>query len=180
MNRQTILFLLPILALLLIGGTYTFKWWRARTSVPRPTPTTLEEGINIEEEGKSLIENFGLSEENSVQLKASEGVSGVGVANLSDDRKELTIIASLPELTGENAGSKYQVWMQTESNQLEKIGEMRLEKGGYVLDVSNSQALPEFFSLVISLEKIDDETIEKEMMRGQISQSAVQGEVELK
>ena len=180
MNRQTILFLLPILALLLIGGTYTFKWWRARTSISRPTPTTLEEGINIEEEGKSLIEDFGLSEENSTQLKPSEGVSGVGVANVGDDGKELTIIASLPEPSGEDAGAVYQIWVQRDGGEFEKLGTMRREKGGYLLDVSKAESFPETFVVMISLERTNDNTVEKEMMRGQISRTQADGETELK
>ncbi|OGJ41343.1 MAG: hypothetical protein A2378_03095 [Candidatus Pacebacteria bacterium RIFOXYB1_FULL_44_10] len=165
MNRQTISFLLPILVVILIGATFSYRWWSSRTTSLTPSPIPLSEGMRLEEQTSSTLERLGLTDRQNVSLEPQNGTVGSAMVSLSEDGKGFTAI-----LSTEDQDSTYEVWMQTSggANQV-KLGKMRFEKAGFVLDFSQSTALENTFTVSISKETTIDGVQETVVFSGNVN-----------
>jgi hypothetical protein len=164
MNRQAVVFLMPIAALLIIGAIIGMNWWKGRVVKQEPSPIPFTQETELSEEGQDLAVKNGMNKEDSIQLKkVKETVEGIALANLSDDRKSLTVAASLPEITK----GYYQVWLQKDGNTV-WIGVLEMSKAGYMLDYQSATPISEDTRVVISQEMTKRAPIENELMGGQL------------
>lgn len=154
------MYLLPIILVSVLGLYLGMKWWNSQTAnMPQPA---LTEGLSVDERGESLLKQFGLNKDRSVQLKGAG--EGYGVVRWSEDKKSMTAVADLPVLkTG-----IYQVWLKDAQGAVTKLGTMRYDKGGYVLDYKSKLSLPSSFSMVISKELKNDGQMEQNILEGDV------------
>lgn len=156
-------FLLPIVALLLVGGIISYKWWNATLSGLHPSPLPTSEGIKIEDGGRTLLKNFGMKETGS-ELKNVSKENAVAVVQWSDDKKSFTVIANVEEV----AGTQVQAWLQNSDDSLTKLGTLRKEKAGFILDYKPKAAWDKPMTLVISREKKNDNVMEEKLLEGEV------------
>lgn len=154
--------LLPIVLVVIFGVYFGLKWWRARVeTLPKQM---ISENAAVDEQGQTLLKNFKMTEQNTVQLKSvNQGDQTYGVVRWSDDRESLTIVASLPALT---KGS-YQAWI-SDGQKTTNLGMLRVEKGGYLLDYKGTGALPQTFTVTVSQESKNDDVIEEKILEGTV------------
>lgn len=160
--KQNPMILLPIVLVLIFGVYLGSKWWSTRVeTLPKQI---ISENAAVDEQGQALLNNFKLTEQNAVQLKpVNQGDQAYGVVRWSDDKASLTIVASLPVLT---KGS-YQTWM-SDGDKTTKLGVLRIEKGGYLLDYKGIDVLPSAFLVTVSKELNNDEVIEEKILEGTV------------
>lgn len=158
--KQNPMVLLPIVLVVIFGAYFGLKWWRARVeTLPKQM---ISENAAVDEQGQTLLKNFKLTEQNTVQLKpVNQSDQAYGVVRWSDDKASLTVVALLPVLT---KGS-YQAWM-SDSQKTTNLGMLRIEKGGYLLDYKGTGTLPSTFTVTVSKESNNDGVIEEKMLEG--------------
>jgi hypothetical protein len=155
------MFLLPTILVLVIGGYLVFSWWRGATD-SMPKPQVPEESYMVDERGQSLLEQFGATEDRAIQLKAEEGVEGYGVVQWSEDKSSMTVLASLAQPTT----GRYQAWVRSSDGSVKKLGTLRMQKAGYILDLKLGTAVNTNDQILVSLEGTDDQTLEKVLLVG--------------
>ncbi|HKY73926.1 MAG TPA: anti-sigma factor [Patescibacteria group bacterium] len=162
MNKNP-MFLLPAFVILILGGYLGVKWWKSQIALQKPS--ILTEGVSLDERGQSLLKTYGLSEQQAAQLKAVEGSDAYGVVRWNTEKTSLTVLASLPSIkTG-----AYQVWLTPDDGKQTKLGSMRIEKGGYVLDyVLKKELLPSKFVVVVSKELKNDAVLEEKLLEAEV------------
>lgn len=155
------MYLLPIILVSVLGAYLGMKWWNSQTAnMPQPA---LTEGLSVDERGESLLKQFGLNKDRSAQLKGTS--EGYGVVRWSEDKKSMTSVADLPVISA----GMYQVWLKDAQGVVTKLGTMRHDKGGYVLDYKSKLSLPSSFSVVISKEMKNDGQIEEVILEGEVA-----------
>ncbi len=164
--KRVSMYLLPIAALLLLGGIFVSKWWKNTTSGLNPSPLPMSEGIEIEDNGRTLLKNFGLTDDNATGLKNVSKETGVGVVQWGDEaRKSFTVVANVENVPG----TWVQAWIMNADGTFTKIGTLTEQKAGYILDykLSANQEAPT--GVVVSREKTNDNTIEEKLLEGTVS-----------
>ncbi len=160
--KQNPMILLPIVLVVIFGAYIGFKWWNSRVeTLPKQM---ISENAAVDERGQTLLKNFKMTEQNTIQLKpVDQGDQTYGVVRWSDDKESLTVVASLPVLT---KGS-YQVWM-SDGQKTTNLGMLRMEKGGYLLDYKGTSALPSTFTVTVSIESKNDDVVEEKILEGTV------------
>jgi len=164
--KRVSMFLLPIAALLLLGGIFLAKWWKNTISGLNPSPLPMSEGIEIEDNGRSLLKNFGMTDENATGLKNVSEEAGVGVVQWGDDEhKSFTVVANVESMPG----TWVQAWIQREDGSYMKIGTLREQKAGFILDYTLPEGAAEPKAVVVTREKVNDNTMEEKLLEGAVS-----------
>ena len=158
MNRWLV-FLLPILAVTIVGAIIFSKWWTTRTANIPDTGATTQ--APLQESGQSLLSKFGMTDDRAIQLDPVDDTKeAVGVVNMSEDNKTATIVADLPV----PQGSVYQAWTNDETGEYVKLGTLQPRKGGYILEYSLKEGEVTPLSITISEEKKNDATMESPIL----------------
>ncbi|MFZ3301541.1 MAG: hypothetical protein WA152_02400 [Microgenomates group bacterium] len=150
-NRKDIITGL-IVILLVIGGVYLFKYLKKDKAItPTPSPASYEFKKDFEDTFKlDIPDNV-----NSIELKDISGGDSRGIAT----NNEVLVDASDPE-----AGYYYEAWLEN-SDKFVSLGKLQVAKGGWMLEYNGSK-YPEYKKIVISLEKANDNKIEKKILEG--------------
>lgn len=161
-----LIFLLPA-ALLIVGAFFYFKSQFAPSDDIGRVPEG--EGIKIEDRATDLLNTLGVRGDHTVQLHAVGELSGsdaFGVVSWSeaDGKISLTVTASLPD----PAGRTYYAWLVQGPTVL-RIGALRSEKAGYILDFSGDTSLAEYTTVVVSSEPRDGYQITHPVLEGDIT-----------
>lgn len=156
MNRRDIVIGLIILAVL-AGVVYFVRRPRGPTLPAIPTPSTeekIEESFNVK-----IPEDVERAE-----LTAVAGADGSGIATRKFETGVFThtVLADLPE---PEAGTFYEGWL-VKGLSFISSGEMRIAKGGYLLDFTSSVDYSDYNKVVITLEKVDDKKPETHILEG--------------
>lgn len=141
-----------IVILLIIGGAYLYRYLKKpRTQTPTPSPASFEFRKDLEDSFKlDIPDNV-----NSIELKDISGGDGRGIAT----DKEILVDANDPE-----AGYFYQAWLEN-SGKLIPLTKLQIAKGGWIANYDRTK-YPEYKKLIISLEKVNDNKIEKILLEG--------------
>ena len=160
--KQNPMVLLPIVLVVILGAYLGIRWWNSRVeTLPKQM---ISENAAVDEQGQTLLKNFKMTEQNTVQLKpVNQGDQSYGVVRWSDNKESLTVVASLPVLT---KGS-YEAWM-SDGQKTTKLGTLRVEKGGYLLDYKGTSTLSSTFTVTVSRELKNDDSIEEQILEGTV------------
>ncbi len=166
--KRTAMFLLPIAVLLVLGGAVIYKWWRSSVAGMSPTPIPQNEGIVVDD-GKTLLKNFGMTETNATQLQNVSGETAVGVVRWSADMKSFTVVANAEQAKGKNLD----VWLQSGDAAPVRIGTLRQEKAGFLLEYKPKTPLAAQTTLIIVRDTPGSKTIGTKLLQGTISAPTV-------
>jgi hypothetical protein len=136
-----------ISAILLSGLLLTACSKNSGNSNTDITPTTTErvnqfltdKGINL----PTGVKRADLSEANS------SGGTGVATQDASAGKNNYAVIADLPEL---NKGT-YVAWLKNEAGEILKLGNLKSEKGGMMVDYSTAKDVSTLKQVVVSQEE---------------------------
>lgn len=157
MNKQDLILGLGLVFVVLIAAF----WLRSKDSKvninPTPTPVSIED--KIESSFKITIpENV-----SKVELKSIAEFEGWGIVTKEDvgNTKKYTVLADLPEL---KSGEKYVAYFSKEkiSNEKQdilKAGELRVNKGGWILEYDTTSDLSNYQKLQVYLENKSSNTV---------------------
>lgn len=141
-----------IVILLIVGGVYLFKYLKKpRVTVSTPSPVSYEFQKDFEDSFRLDIPD----DVNSVELKDVAGGDSRGIAT----DNEVLVDAEDPE-----TGYYYEAWLEKESG-LVSLGKLRVAKGGWLIEYDRSK-YPTSTKVIISLEKKNDNKIEKKILEG--------------
>jgi len=157
MNRRDIVIGLIILVLI-VGIVYFIK--RPKTS-PVSTETPIE---TIEQKMEGTFKLNIPEDVDKVELKDISGGLGSGIATrkYENGKFEYTILADLPD--PEN-GTFYEGWL-IKDDQTISTGNMKIAKGGYLLNFISNKDYSDYKEVVVTLEKTDDQTPEERILEG--------------
>lgn len=165
MKREHMIGLMVVL--LVVGGGL---WWRgkklAQTSQVLPAEG---EGVEIEDRASELAKRFGVVLPDNLEraeLKDVTGGVGSGIAtrSLTGDKFELTILAALPD---PEKGSWYAGWLvKDEPFAIWPAGNLRIAKGGFLLEFSGEAELNNYKKVVVTLETKEDKKPETHVLEG--------------
>ena len=162
--KDKVMFLLPILVLVFLGVFYSYRWWSAKNRLRAPEISD-QGNVEISEQGNSLLQKFGVPKQNSIQMQSVDDSEGLGVVNWSDDKKSLTIIGTLPELRS----GYYQAWLENADGNIIKLGTLKVEKAGFLLDYVSRVPLTGELTIIVSKETKNDNFLEKTLLEGALS-----------
>ncbi|MEK7458395.1 MAG: hypothetical protein AAB612_02850, partial [Patescibacteria group bacterium] len=124
----------------------------------------ISENAAVDERGQTLLSNFKMEEQNTVQLQpVDQDDQTYGVVRWSDNEDSLTIIASLPVLLN----GSYYAWI-SDGQKTTNLGMLRMEKGGFLLDYKGTTVLPSTFTVTVSKESRNDDVIEEKILEGAV------------
>lgn len=154
-----------IVLVVLISGVLIIKRAKNRAALlPTPTPSIQE---RVQKTFNGLV--IPTDRENT-DLTAVGGAEGIGVASrkYSGGTYSITVMADLPE---PKSGYFYQAWIvrgSTGDSDFSYIstGALRLAKGGYISDFTSSKDYSGYKKVVVTLEKISDNTPESHVLEG--------------
>jgi len=140
-----------IIIAIIIGGALYYKKLRNPKTLSLPTPTPITFQKDIEESFKyDIPDNIG-----SIELKDVSGGNGRGIATA----KEV-----LADIDDPMSNYFYQGWLEKEGN-LISLGKLEVVKGGWLLEYNKSK-LEDADKIIISLERVLDNKIEKRILEG--------------
>lgn len=141
-----------IVILLIIGGAYLYKYLKKpRTQTPTPSPASIEIRKDFSDSFKiNIPDNV-----NTIELKDITGGDSRGIATDS----EILVDAADP-----NLGYYYEAWLES-SDKLVSLGKLKVAKGGWLIEYDKSKNLNST-KVVISIEKVNDNKIEKRILEG--------------
>jgi len=145
-----------VIIVAIIGGVLLYK--KLKTSKPLSTQTpvsvTFREDFDAEGGYLDFIKNNIPDDVISIELKDISGGDSRGIAT----ETEVLVDANDPE-----SGCFYQGWLEKDGN-LISIGKLQMAKGGWLLNYGpRSEG---FNKIVVSLEKLFDNKIEKRILEG--------------
>lgn len=140
-----------VIIILIVAGAFYYKKVRTPKPVTTPTPVSIEFKKDFADSFKIDIP----SDVNTIELKDVSGGDSRGIAT----NREILIDANDPE-----KGFYYEAWLES-SDKLVSLGKLQIAKGGWMLSYDNSKNL-DSTKVVISLEKINDNKIEKRILEG--------------
>ncbi len=142
-----------LIILVVVAGIFYFFKNRANSL---KVPETNEPTINQIEQNLKDKFNFNVpGDVEKTDLKDVSGGDGVGIAT----RTEI-----LADLADPNAGYFYQAWLEKDEK-LVSLGKLGMAKGGWLISYSSSK-FPGYDKVVISLEKVFDNNLEKRVLEG--------------
>jgi hypothetical protein len=161
-----------ILAVVLIWGAYRYvSSRRSGGARGNPTPTVTvtwndrqREALPTGEESKFDIDLPQTGTKTS--LRGIEGSAGNGVA-VRENKNGVYEISILADLADPEAGKFYEVWLLDGDRKM-SLGEMRIAKGGYLLEKTVSEDISSYTKYVITLEGTRDNEMEKRILEGNL------------
>jgi hypothetical protein len=149
-SRRDILIGFVIIALIIIGVVFYKRNKVAKTNLT-PTPAQITFEKELEDSFKYDIPDNA----SSIELKDISGGNGRGIAT----EKEI-----LADIEDPASGYFYQGWLENNGVFI-SLGRLQMAKGGWLLEYDKSK-YEEYKKLIISLEKINNSTIEKRILEG--------------
>lgn len=149
-SKRDVIIGFTIIALIIIGA---FLYKRSKSPqinlISTPTPITFQK--DIEESFKyDIPDNI-----NSIELKDVSGGNGRGIAT------DKEVLADIDDPISNNF---YQGWLEKEGNFI-SLGKLKIVKGGWLLEYNKSK-LQDASKIIISLESVFDNTVEKKILEG--------------
>lgn len=141
-----------VIVLIIISGAYLYRYLKKpRIQKITPSPASYEFKKDFEESFQlDIPDNV-----NSIELKDVSGGNSRGIAT----DNEILVDADDPE-----AGFYYEAWLEKESG-LISLGKLRFAKGGWLIEYDRSKN-PTFTKVIVSLEKENDNNLEKRILEG--------------
>lgn len=141
-----------IIILLIIGGAYLYKYLKKpRTQTPTPSPVSFEFKKDFSDSFKiDIPDNV-----SSIELRDVSGGDSRGIAT----ENEILVDANNPD---EN--KYYEAWLEKD-DKLVSLGKLQMAKGGWLLNYDKSK-YSDYKKIIISLEKTNDNKIEKKILEG--------------
>lgn len=149
-SRKDIAIGFVIIFIIILGALYYKKVKTTKVSVS-PTPVSIIFQEDIENSFKFDIPD----DVNTIELKDVSGGDGRGIAT----EKEILVDIENPQ-----SGYFYEGWLEKDGN-LISIGKLQMAKGGWLLEYDKSK-YEEYKKIIVSLEKINNSTIEKRILEG--------------
>lgn len=141
-----------IVILLIIGGAYLYRYLKKpRTTTPTPSPVSFEFKKDFTDSFKIDIPE----DANTIELKDVTGGDSRGIAT----DNEILVDANEPE-----TGFYYEAWLEN-SEKMVSLGKLQIAKGGWLVKYDKSKNLNST-KVIISLEKTNDNKIEKKILEG--------------
>ena len=153
-----------IVLIVLIAGVLWFKNLKNRkvVTVPTPTPTptsTIEKQIT----GKFGDLKIPANADKADLMDVSGGVGlGEAVRIYQNGKFSLTILADLPD---PKTGYFYQGWIVNGTTYL-SLGELRVAKGGYLVDFISTTNYSNVKNVVVTLERVFNNVPETRILEG--------------
>lgn len=148
-----------------------FRWYNLRTQ-KEGDMSLLSEGVKIENLDPAEARGFlnGVNDYQTVDLEGDPEYTGQIRYEIKDGKVLFSVIATLPELkTG-----FYHVWLkETEGASKRRAFNLEYVKGGYMGSAAiNADLLP--LEVIVSEEIINDDTLEKVLLRGLLEAEQVE------
>lgn len=147
-----------VVILLIIGGVYLFKYLKKDKAVlPTSSPVSYEFKKDFDTESgylDSFLKNIP-DNVNTIELKDITDGDSRGIATDS----EILVDAADPD-----SGYYYEAWLES-SDKLVSLGKLKVAKGGWLIEYDKSKNAGST-KVVISLEKVNDNKIEKRILEG--------------
>lgn len=144
-----------VIILIIIVGAFYYKKINNPKVLPLPTPVEISYQEDLESSFKYDIPD-GVD---SIELKDISGGNGRGIAT----NKEILVDIEDPAV-----GYFYEGWLEKSDN-LISLGKLKIAKGGWLLEYDGSKYL-EYEKIIISLEKVFNNKIEKRILEGSFNQ----------
>lgn len=153
-----------VVVLIIIGGALLIKKNRANKlqSIATPIPS-IEEKITNKFGGITIPDDAEKADLNDV---SGGNALGIATREYKDNKYTLTVLA---DLQAPESGYYYQAWIaKNEGTNLAYVnaGELRVAKGGYLVDFTSNKDFTEFKKVIVTLEKKSDLTPEKPILEG--------------
>lgn len=158
-------FVFPLAALVIVLFL-AFRWFSAQTENPA---NDIGEGVQIEDltaaEQESIIRGTGDFQQVTLENQVEEvEAQGAVRYEMQDDRIAFSVVTDLAQPTE----GFYQVWLVSQ-DATQKAFRLQLLKGGLSGSAAVSQSvLP--FEVVVSHEMTDDNTVERVLLRGEVTE----------
>lgn len=150
-NRRDVILGLVIVVIIIAGALLYKNLKKDRVSAtPTPVPTSITKN-KIQEMFKYEIPD----DVTYIELRDVSGGDGRGIATPSE------ILVDLPD---PESGYFYQGWLEG-GDKLVSLGKLRPAKGGWLLDY-DARRYSEYKKVVVSLERVFDNSIEKRILEG--------------
>ena len=150
-NRKDIITGL-VVVLLIIGGVYLFKYLKKdKTVVSTSSPASYEFK-------KDFSDSFKINIPDDVSFIELKDISG------GDSRGIATDSEILVDAADTDTGYYYEAWLES-SDKLVSLGKLKVAKGGWLIEYDRSK-YPTSTKVVVSLEKLNDNKIEKRILEG--------------
>ena len=152
---------------LLVGGLW---WWRAKRVEQNSVMPPEGEGVIIEDKASELAKRFGVVLPDNLdrtELKDVTGGVGGGIATrfYTGGKFEHTILAELPE---PGVREWYEGWLiRNEPFSVIYTGKLRVTKGGFLLEFTETTDLRDHAKVVVTLETKDDQKPETHVLEGE-------------
>jgi hypothetical protein len=151
-----------VVLIIIIAGVLWFKNSRTRRLVAIPTPTpisTIEKQVTQKFGGLKIPANA-----DKADLTDVSGGIGLGEAarTYQNGKFSLTVLADLPD---PKTGYFYQGWIVSGTTYV-SLGKLRIAKGGYLVDFTSSVNYSNFKKVVVTLEKVFNNTPETRVLEG--------------
>lgn len=140
------------------------------TRKPRVTPVEVPTPTSSPQEKIEEVFNYTIPEDvEKVELKdlTNSGANGIATRKYENNKFEFVILADLED----PKEGFYQGWL-TKGKEGEvgfsyvKLGNLRLAKGGYILEFESPTDYTSYSQVLVTLEKVNDTKIEKRVLEG--------------
>lgn len=149
-----------VIIVVLVAGVLIIKNIQNKKAASLPTPTPSIESRVTQKFGNITIP----SNADKADLNDVSGGQGIGEAakTYENGKYTITVLADVPE---PSAGYFYQAWI-VKGLTYTSIGKLRVAKGGYLVDFSVNKDYRDSTKVVVTLEKVFDNTPEKTILEG--------------
>lgn len=143
-----------VIVVVIFISIYLFKNYSNKKSVTQksPIPVSVTYKDSFEKKFKYTIPE-GVA---TYELKDVSGGNSMGIA---------TDTELLADMEDPQYGYSYQAWKETNEGKLYLIGNLKMLKGGWMIDYDRSK-LEDAKKIIVSLEKRNDSIIEKRILEG--------------
>lgn len=133
-------------------------------SLPEETPSATPkiEEKEAEIEGKFNIQIPENVEKANLHDTTGRGYGAVATRESKAGEFSLTILADLPD---PEDGRFYQAWLTKDGDSV-SLGQLRIAKGGYLIDYTSATDLSSYKVVTVSLERVFDNKIEEVILQG--------------
>ena|SRR3989344_838575 len=140
-----------VIVIVIVLGVLLFK----KLKTPKVLPTPIPQEISFKNDLEDSFNFYIPDNVKTVELKDISGGNGRGIATSTD------ILADIQDPA---SSYFYQAWLE-DNGKFVSLGKLRTAKGGWLLEYDGSK-YPEYKKLVVSLEKVFDNLLEKRILEG--------------
>ena len=160
-NRDIVIGAIVIVILVFLVGYFVRK---GRNKAAEPQPTSSAEAVReIEDKFKiDIPENAEMLE---LKNLTQDSISALAARSKTDSMYNISVLADLPD---PKPGSQYSAWLlkDTKDKEFVKLGNLRIAKGGYLIDYQSKTDYSDYNMVLISEETKNDATIETKLLEG--------------